>query len=375
MSKTEGSNKKVNKKNRSKTTVIILRVLSLAGLTLVLTVILLYLVLLSVFKGPSSTAKELLTRTLKETSAVYMIPDWFLSESEIRQIMAPGGQQVFNQDTSLISIPTEDPFGFTTEAPVSGPTLPPDATPSPTPEGGKTGEDHYVEPGIEIYDVISSTYRGKMMIVHDPRRVRVGVLDEYRYDRQGWFLPDFADKYGAVAVINGGGFEDVNGNGDGGLPVGLVIDGGKIKYGDPDEVCSICGFDERGILYVGDMTGRQALKAGVISACSYGPALIVNGTPVRLANSGGLNPRTAVGQRADGAILLLTLAGRQIDCIGASYDDLIEIMYSYGAVNATNLDGGSSTMMYYKGERQIKSSSLIGERRLPTSVVVLGAEG
>ncbi|MBP5632162.1 MAG: phosphodiester glycosidase family protein [Clostridia bacterium] len=375
MSIIKGKTKEDNKKGRSKITVNVLRILAVIGLTLVLTVILLYFVLLSVFKGPSSTAKELLTRTLKETSAVYMIPDWFLSKAEIEQIMAPGEQQVFNQDMSMISVPTPDPFGYATEAPVSGPTLPPDATPGPAQESGKTGEEHFVEPGIEIYDVISSTYRGKMMIVHDPRRVKVGVLDEYRRDRQGWFLPDFADKYGAVAVINGGGFEDVNGNGDGGLPIGLVIDGGKIKYGDPNEVCSICGFDARGILHVGDMTGTQAIKAGVVSACSYGPALIVNGTPVRLANSGGLNPRTAVGQRADGAILLLTLAGRQIDCIGASYDDLIEIMYSYGAVNATNLDGGSSTMMYYKGERQIKSSSLIGERRLPTSVVVLGAEG
>ena len=212
------------------------------------------------------------------------------------------------------------------------------------------------------------------MIVHDPARLRVGVLDTYSSERSGWFLPDFIDKYGAVAVINGGGFIDVNGRGDGGLPDGLVIDNGKIIWGDPNEVYSICGFDARGILHVGDMTGRQALKAGVISACSYGPALIINGIPVKSTDS-GLNPRTAVGQRADGAILLLTLAGRQIDCIGASYADITEILYSYGAVNATNLDGGSSTMMYYKGERQIKSSSLIGERRLPTAVVVLAAEG
>ena len=206
---------KDNNKNRSKITVNVLRILSLTGLTIILTVLLLYLVLLSVFRGPSSTAKELLTRTLKETSAVYMIPDWFLSKAEIEQIMAPGAQQVLNQDTSLISIPTADPFGFATEAPASGPTLPPDVT-APPQVSAPPEEGHYVEPGIEIYEIVSSTYRGKMMIVHDPRRVKVGVLDEYRYDRQGWFLPDFADKYDAVAVVNGGGFEDVNGNGDGG---------------------------------------------------------------------------------------------------------------------------------------------------------------
>ena len=235
-------------------------------------------------------------------------------------------------------------------------------------------ENHFVEPGIEIYEVSAPTYRGKLMIVHDPKRLRIGVLDTYSYDKPGWFLPDFIDKYDATAVINAGGFIDINGGGDGGIPEGLVIDNGKIVWGDPNEVYSICGFDAQGILHIGEMTGRQAVESGVISACSFGPALIINGTPVTVS-SGGLNPRTAVGQRADGAILLLTLSGRQIDCIGASYTDVTEILYSFGAVNATNLDGGSSTMMYYKGERQIKSSSLIGERRLPTAVVVLGSGG
>jgi len=350
-----------------------LRVLAIVGLTLLLLIVLLYFVLLFVFRGPSPSAKELLTRSLKETSAVYMIPDWFLSDAEVEQIMAPQKQQDFSQDTSLISIPTEDPFGYTTEAPVSGPTLPPDATPAPetTPDNG---DSHFVEPGIEIYDISSSTYRGKLMIVHDPTRVRIGVLDSYGSSKEGMFLPGFIEKYNAVAVTNAGGFYDPSGKGNGGTPVGLIIDNGKIIWGDPNSTYSICGFDDRGILYVGDMTGNQAIKAGVTSACSFGPALIINGTPVQATYS-GLNPRTAVGQRADGAILLLTLAGRQIDCIGASYADITEILYSYGAVNATNLDGGSSTMMYYNGERQIKSSSLIGERRLPNAVVVLSAEG
>ena len=57
----------------------------------------------------------------------------------------------------------------------------------------------------------------------------------------------------------------------------------------------------------------------------------------------GLNPRTAIGQRSDGAMLLLTIDGRQPSSMGATYEDLIEVMMNYGAVNAANLDGGSST--------------------------------
>ena len=215
----------------------------------------------------------------------------------------------------------------------------------------------------------TGAYRGKLMIVSDPTRLAVGVIDEFSEENAGRQLPYFLKKYNAVAAVNAGGFNDFGGTGNGGTPVGLVIENGAITFGSEDEAYSICGFDRNGMLYVGSMTGKQALEAGVISACSFGPALIINGKPVQLSSS-GVNPRTAIGQRADGAILLLTLAGRQIDCIGATLADLTEILYAYGAVNATNLDGGSSTMMYYKGERQIKSSSLVGERFLPTAIIV-----
>ena len=80
--------------------------------------------------------------------------------------------------------------------------------------------------------------------------------------------------------------------------------------------------------------------------------LIINGKEREISGKGsGLNPRTAIGQRADGALLLLVTDGRGSNGhAGASAADLIEIMSRYGAVNAANLDGGSSTCMYYNGE-------------------------
>ena len=58
-----------------------------------------------------------------------------------------------------------------------------------------------------------------------------------------------------------------------------------------------------------------------------------------------------IGQRADGAVLMLVTDGRcKNNHLGASASDLIDIMKKYGAVNAANLDGGSSSCMYYNGE-------------------------
>ena len=77
----------------------------------------------------------------------------------------------------------------------------------------------------------------------------------------------------------------------------------------------------------------------------HSPLHLIDGNPVDVGYGGGLNPRTAIGQRADGTVLLLVIDGRQPSSIGASYNDLIGIFMEYGAVNAYNLDGGNSAML------------------------------
>ena len=82
------------------------------------------------------------------------------------------------------------------------------------------------------------------------------------------------------------------------------------------------------------------------------------------------SPRTAIGQRADGSILLLCIDGRQAHSLGASYKDLSDIFVEYGAVNASNLDGGSSSLMVYEDEIISVTASLYGSRKLATAVLV-----
>ena len=141
-------------------------------------------------------------------------------------------------------------------------------------------------------------------------------------------------------------------------------------------------LNNAGIMVLGKMTGQQALDQGIVEAINFGPYLIVNGEPcsVQGFSESSLNPRTAIGQRADGAFLILTVDGRQPTSIGASYEDLIEIMMRYGAVNAANLDGGSSTYMVQNdpvnNDPRIitQTASLYGPRRMATSILVCRVE-
>ncbi|MBQ3170207.1 MAG: phosphodiester glycosidase family protein, partial [Clostridia bacterium] len=133
----------------------------------------------------------------------------------------------------------------------------------------------------------------------------------------------------------------------------------------------VVGFDHNDILHVGEFSDAKAKEIGLRDAVAFGPALVINGQPSVVSGKGsGLNPRSAIGQRADGAVLLLCIDGRQANSLGASYEDLIEIMLDYGAVNACNLDGGSSTAMFYNGQQINDGLTISGSRALPTAWIV-----
>ena len=103
--------------------------------------------------------------------------------------------------------------------------------------------------------------------------------------------------------------------------------------------------------------------------------LIINGEPRQLGGQGsGANPRTVIGQRRDGAVLLLVTDGRGTSGhLGATASDLISIMQDYDAINAANLDGGSSTTMVYNGEYEMTSVTFYYQNsswKLPDAFVV-----
>jgi hypothetical protein len=102
--------------------------------------------------------------------------------------------------------------------------------------------------------------------------------------------------------------------------------------------------------------GLDPWWAGVKSALGGGPELVRNGAAILNANesfsSYQLDPRhphTAVGQLADGRILLVAVDGRSRASAGLSVAQLAQEMVRLGAVNAMSLDGGGSTTMAFNG--------------------------
>jgi bla regulator protein BlaR1 len=67
---------------------------------------------------------------------------------------------------------------------------------------------------------------------------------------------------------------------------------------------------------------------------------------------------------------MLVIDGRQASSLGATYSDLIKVMVEYSAVNAINLDGGSSSLMYYRGNYLNNGVVLTGSREMPTAFIV-----
>lgn len=189
-----------------------------------------------------------------------------------------------------------------------------------------------------------------------------------------------------MAAINGGAFFD-NGTVSpevGSVPCGLVVSDGDILWNDGSSYYGFAGFNEDNILVVSKtMSADEAKQARIRDGCCYGPVLIMNGAVNEEAynTNSGFNPRTVIGQRADGTVIFLCVDGRQAGSLGATYGDTIDIMVEYGAVNACNLDGGSSTVMLLRDEagqvQFVNNVSLLQEepRRMPTAFMVRPLDG
>ncbi len=324
--------------------------------------------------GPSERARDLFVVSVMETSAAKFLATSFLGQEKVDEILAANKMQDSGgfSDTDLVVIGgdpnnngNDDPFSDD-ENNTSNKNIIPGTV------------DQEVDPdhdGIDIVEITGPTFRGKMMIVYDPTRVFVGVSGPFGVDQYGRTIDEIYASYdGVVAGINGGGWDDRPGHMTGGEPWGIVISEGQVLWGTPmNTLWECCGITKEGKLIVGTFTVQQAVDMGITNAAKYGPTLIVDNVPTpSLGTGGGLNPRTAIGQRADGAMLLLAIDGRQTSSLGASYVDEQDVMLKFGAVNAYNLDGGSSTSMIFHGEHINSNASVIGLRRMCTTFLVRG---
>ncbi len=327
--------------------------------TVVLLAAALYGVMFVLAKGPSPTARDLFVRSVKETSAGGFLAHIYFSDEEIAQIIGSGEMPDYDEtDTSLIEIPQ-----------------PNDATTPGGPVADAWGLIDEDGDGIILENVKGEGYSGYMMVVLDPSRVIMGSVPE-NYGRRGYSVASMVEHFGAVAGINAGGFYDPEGGGNGSIPDNMVVYDGKVYYAEKGNRFGFAGFDENHIMHVGNFSVADIKNKNIQYGVSFGPILISNGQEcVPRSLGGGVNPRTAIGQRSDGAVLLLVIDGRQVSSLGATFMDMAEVFLSYGAVNAYNLDGGSSSMMWFEGDYVNNCASMIGIRPVPTTFLVMPKGG
>ncbi|WP_258880673.1 M56 family metallopeptidase [Clostridium estertheticum] len=225
---------------------------------------------------------------------------------------------------------------------------------------------------IERYNISNGLkFTGYALIIKDPTKVKVGFSNKLGKD--GELTSQIAQDNGAIVAINAGGFTDPDKKTS---PSGLIMQDGKVIFKDIADNNSkedIVAFTNKGALLVGKYSLNELNKLNTTEAVSFGPALIVNGKPTITKGDGGwgIAPRTAIGQKKDGSVILLTIDGRSAKSLGATLLDVQNILLQYGAVTASNLDGGSSSTMYYNGKVINNPCDISGERKVVSTFMVL----
>jgi len=298
---------------------------------LVLAIYVLFSALGTVANGPSTTIRDLLVLSAMQASATKWVPGLFLPDETVEQIVADSKK--INTDTVSLG----------------------DYVAPQNSESNKKDEWENAIDGMLFETISGPTYKAYILLVKDPSRVSVGTSSDYKSGKQGMTIFDLTAKYNAIAAINGGEFSDPGGVGTGDNPIGITYSDGECVWNDGHTNRTFIGIDKNDRLYVSEgMTKARAEELQIRDGVCFqtGNVLITHdGDSVKLYyadKNTGTAQRTAIGQRADGTFILLVTDGRSASSLGATHNDVIDIMVNYGAVTAGMLDGGSSAMMYYQ---------------------------
>ena len=224
-----------------------------------------------------------------------------------------------------------------------------------------------------IIDISQGDYHGKLAIVKDASQI--DVAKSKNFGSFGQEVAEFGEENGAILAINASRFRDIGGHGNGGTVKGSLVLEGE-EYGSPQKgYWRFAGFKDDNLLNICSYPKKE------IKDYRWGlevyPALIVNGENVIDNTLGmGIQPRTAIGQSASGDFMLLVIDGRQVGySLGCTVADCAEVLTEYQAYQGMNLDGGSSTVMWYKGQLITKPCSVSGRGRyMPDAILVKPAQ-
>ena len=218
----------------------------------------------------------------------------------------------------------------------------------------------------------SNKSRGVLAICKDTSRLRLCAADTLGII--GQTAGRICEANDGLLAITGSAFMD-DGTGNGGQISGLAVCEGE-EYGsrlgeDGDKRLEL---REDNRMYIVDSTSE--LGEGTRDACEFHPGLIIDGEVFYNDFWNSPNPRAVLGQTERLETMMVVVEGRLADSLGCGTQDVADLMKQYGCVQALNLDGGTSAIMYYDGEyiTRCSNTDLPGGRTLPSAWVYLYAD-
>jgi len=186
---------------------------------------------------------------------------------------------------------------------------------------------------------------GKMVKVdniNQPRMLSTYVL---LYTSEWGKYSPYAPKYGMSLLVEDGVITKASAN-----PIEIPKDGYVIS--GPKAILQPLLKDKSVRLEINTNPEWKNVKHII----SGGPYLVkdneiyVDMTAQKLGAIGGRNPRSAIGYTKDNNLVLVAVDGREGSSIGMTLMELARFMKQAGCINAINLDGGGSTVMYVNGQ-------------------------
>ncbi len=220
----------------------------------------------------------------------------------------------------------------------------------------------------KVIEISESKFKGYLIAIYEPERVN--VVTSSKIGVEGEYVTEMSEKNKSFVAINAGGFSDENFNGDGGTPLGITVTKNDMvtttQYKNGN--AGVIGFNSENKLVLEKYTSDEVKSNGIRDCISFGPYLIKNGETEKLTGTGALGPssraaRTVIGQREDGIVLFLVVDGDRTKSEGATLGEVTDIMKKYGAINAANLDGGTSSQMTIGTTLINDPTSMNGEHR------------
>ena len=226
---------------------------------------------------------------------------------------------------------------------------------------------------VLLVRVAGEKYRGILAVAKVPARLSVEMSEGL--GSYGQTVGEIAEAHGGLLSMTCNGFLDPGGQGNGGELAGFAMSDG-VPYGEHYPYTDDFPYARFEILTDNTVCIRrsdEAVRADCRDATEFNPALIIDGEIIQSNYWTSEAPRACIGQSSRQEMLLLVIEGRMPESgiLGTSVNECSAILARHGAVQAMNVDGGTSAIMWYDGQCVTRCCNLAlpSGRALPNAFV------